>query len=167
MPAISVISTRREWTAGKLSEWYGQPKPALGAEDSSIAASILWALRGDAAQRALAAWSMGWKPALEASTPDWMVFYLVEQMFDDDYDAIRYIAHRSLRSHSGFSRLDFDHMNPGRYEQTVMRKVMQTWSSRKRLLPSTTLYDPEGRPRMDRIQKLKSQRDRKPITITE
>ena len=48
-----------------------------------------------------------------------------------------------------------------------MRKVMQTWSSRKRLLPSTTLYDPEGRPRMDRIQKLKSQRDRKPITITE
>ena len=156
-----------EWTAGKLSEWYGQPKPALGAEDSSIAASILWALRGDAAQRALAAWSMGWKPALEASTPDWMVFYLVEQMFDDDYDAIRYIAQRSLRSHSGFSRFEFDHMNPGRYEQTVMRKVMQTWSSRKRLLPSTTLYDPEGRPRMDRIQKLKSQRDRKPITITE
>jgi hypothetical protein len=156
-----------EWTAGKLSEWYGQPKPALGAEDSSIAASILWALRGDAAQRALAAWSMGWKPALDASTPDWMVFYLVELMFDDDYDAIRYISQRSLRSHPGFSRFDFDHMNPGRYEQAVMRKVMETWSSRKRSLPSTTLYDSEGRPRMDRIQKLKSQRDRKPITITE
>jgi hypothetical protein len=154
-----------DWTAGKLSEWYGQPKPVLGSEDSSIAASVLWAMRGDAAQRALAAWSMGWKPALEASEPDWMVYYLIQLMFDS-YDAIRYISHRSLQQLPGFSGVEFHHMETKRYKPSIYQ-VLNTWLESERVAPETTLYDPNGRPRLDIIQKLTSERDPRPITITE
>ncbi|MEE3053221.1 MAG: multiheme c-type cytochrome [Planctomycetota bacterium] len=154
-----------DWTAGKLAEWYGQSKPVLDTEDRSIAASVLWAMRGDAAQRALAAWSMGWKPALEASDPDWMVYYLVQLMFDS-YDAIRYISYRSLRRQPGFSGVEFDHMETKRYKDSV-NKVLNTWFEGERVAPEAALYDPGGRPRLDIIQKLMSERDSRPITITE
>lgn len=154
-----------EWTADKLSEWYGQPSPTLGEEDSSIAASVLWALKGDAAQRALAAWSMGWKPALEASEPDWMVYYLIQSMFDS-YDAIRYISHRSLRELPGFGEVEFDHMETKRYKPGI-NQVLNTWLAGERAAPGAALYDSSGRPREGIIQKLMSERDSRPITITE
>ena len=48
-----------EWTAGHLNDWFGQARPRLDADQRTIAASVLWALKGDAAQRALMAWSFG------------------------------------------------------------------------------------------------------------
>ena len=57
---------------------------------------LLWLLRGDAGQRALIAWSMGWTPAREASGAGWMAPFL-STLLIDPYAAIRYIAGRSLR----------------------------------------------------------------------
>ena len=51
------------WTADALNRQYGQPIPELSAEQKEIAAGVLWALQGDAGQRALAAWNMGWSQA--------------------------------------------------------------------------------------------------------
>src|SRR5437899_7030654 len=39
------------WTAEHLEQWYGTPKPQLGDEEQSVAASLLWLLKGDAGQR--------------------------------------------------------------------------------------------------------------------
>src|SRR5207249_7937957 len=55
------------WTAEYLEKWYGTLPPPLDRDDRTIPASVLWLLRGDAGQRALVAWSLGWRPAQQAS----------------------------------------------------------------------------------------------------
>ena len=90
------------WTGQKLEEWYGRSAPRLPPEHREVAASVVGILRGDAGARALWAWSLGWSPAQEASgSTDWMLLYLGE-LLTDPYDAVRYIAHRSLRSLPGY-----------------------------------------------------------------
>ena len=91
-----------------LARWYGDaPRPSLSDDERSIAASLLWLLRGDAGQRAIAAQAMGWAPAQEASGTDWMAPYLA-QLLDDPYDAVRFIAGRSLRTLPGFEAFEYD-----------------------------------------------------------
>jgi predicted CXXCH cytochrome family protein len=97
------------WTAAALERWYGTPAPPLTSEQSAIAASVLDVTRGDAGARALAAWSMGWAAAQEASGSDFIAPYLIE-LLDDDYSAVRYIAYRSLRTIRGFEDLRYDYV---------------------------------------------------------
>ncbi len=60
------------WTAEHLHEWYGTPRPELSEDEQAIAASVLWTLKGDAGQRVLMAWSMGWNAArLASGTHGW------------------------------------------------------------------------------------------------
>ena len=59
-----------KWAGDHLHDWYGIERPELSEEQATIADTALMALRGDAGQRALAAWSMGWQPAIEASGRD-------------------------------------------------------------------------------------------------
>jgi predicted CXXCH cytochrome family protein len=82
------------WTAEYLEQWYRTPKPPLGDDEQSVAASVLTLLKGDAGQRAIVAQSMGWGPAQEASGAEWMAPYLA-LMQQDAYDAVRHIATRS------------------------------------------------------------------------
>ena len=73
-----------KWTADHLKEWYSIDEPELDDEQSEIAASILWLLKGNAANRALAAWAMGWSDAQAASGNDWQSIYLA-QLLNDPY----------------------------------------------------------------------------------
>ena len=66
------------WTGEHLSEWYGAPPPELSEEEQTVAAALLWVMKGDAGERALAAWNLGWQPAQEASGTSWMVPHLAE-----------------------------------------------------------------------------------------
>jgi len=66
---------------------------------------------------------MGWESAKKASGSDWIVFFLTDLMFDD-YDAIRYIAYRSLKKFSGFESLQFDHMKPNEERDRIVDQVM-------------------------------------------
>ncbi len=89
------------WTADALKKWYQLDSPRKFTPDQrKYAATLLWCLTGDAGQRALATWTLGWRPALEASRHDWAVPVL-GQLLDDPYDAVRYLAHRSLGAQSG------------------------------------------------------------------
>jgi hypothetical protein len=85
------------WTADHLQAWYAEAPPTLSADERDLAASVLWTLKGDAAQRALMAWSFGWAPAQQASGTEWMAPYLAE-LLDDPYEAVRVVAERSLRT---------------------------------------------------------------------
>ena len=58
------------WTARKLTEWYGAPPVELNREQKTISATLLRLLKGDAGQRAITAWSMGWEAAHQASGKD-------------------------------------------------------------------------------------------------
>ncbi len=81
-----------DWTATHLADWYKIPKPKMTKDEQNIAGSILWALRGDAGQRALLAWHMGWQPAREVSGTDWLAPYLAVLM-TDPYMVVRFISH--------------------------------------------------------------------------
>jgi len=91
------------WAAEYLEQWYRIPKPALDADQQSVAASVLTLLKGDAGQRAIVAQSLGWAPAQQVSGTGWMAPYLalVQQ---DAYDAVRHIATRSRATLPPFKR---------------------------------------------------------------
>ena len=115
-----------DWAAENLQKWYGVPRPKLSREQETIAASVLWTLKGDAGQRALMAWSLGWEPARAASGSDWMAPYLA-QLLEDPYDAVRFIAYRSLRRLPGFSDFRYDYVDSPRQRAQARLKALEIW----------------------------------------
>ena len=96
------------WAGRELAEvGGGWSRRQFSDEQGAVAASVVWAVTGDAAQRALMAWSMGWEPAREISGEDWQPLIL-SQLLADPYPAVRFIAARSLRSLPGFEEFDYD-----------------------------------------------------------
>jgi hypothetical protein len=117
------------WTAEYLNRWYGVAKPALGSVDSdeqSVAASLLWLLRGDAGQRAIVAQSLGWPAAQQASGTGWLVPYLALSL-DDPYDAVRYITSRSLRTLPAFRDFAYDYVAPPPARAAMRVRAMEIW----------------------------------------
>jgi len=93
------------WTADYLERWYRTPSPTLGEDEQSVAASVLWLLKGDAGQRAIVAQAMGRLAAQQASGSAWLAPYLALTQ-KDHYDAVRIIAARSLKTLPPFRRDD-------------------------------------------------------------
>jgi hypothetical protein len=88
------------WTAHWLREFYGRASPVLDPDQQQVASALLLGLTGDAGQRALIAWALGWQPAQRASQLT-SAKALLGILMDDPYDAVRYIAGRSLQQRSG------------------------------------------------------------------
>ena len=125
------------WTAGALSQWYAIPKPALTDDDRGVAASLLWLLRGDAGQRAIIAQSMGWTPAQQASGTGWLTPYLA-LLQKDSYDAVRYIASRSLTTLPEFRRGQLPRSNPqllikgdGTFDSEIVNRLVRARNNRR------------------------------------
>jgi len=158
------------WTAEHLAGWYGISSPALDDDERTIAASVLWSLRGDAGQRALMAWSFGWASAHEASGTEWMVPYL-SQLMNDPYDAVRYIAYRSLRRLPGYDGLKYDFLGGVQHYSAVTQQVAEPWSRQpKNMNPQrreSVLMDARGRLMRDTARRLLQQRDDRPINLAE
>jgi predicted CXXCH cytochrome family protein len=117
------------WTQKHLSDWYGAPMAKLSSDDESISAAVLWLLRGDAGQRALIAWHMGWEPAKEISGGDWLAPYLAETL-TDSYSVVRYIGQRSLKRLEGFARFAYDYIGPLEARAQARLRVLEIWHSR-------------------------------------
>lgn len=119
------------WAAQNLKAWYQQPVPAIEPDITNLPASVVWLLRGDAGQRALLAWHMGWEPARQISGTNWLVPYLAETL-DDPYSVVRYIGQRSLKKIPGQERLAYDYIAPARQRLTIKSQLLQGWD-RERL----------------------------------
>ncbi len=113
------------WAQEYLTTWYGSKQPSLSEDEKKVPASVLWLLRGDAGQRALVAWHMGWSEAHKASGSDWLVPYLAESL-TDTYAVVRYIGQRSLKRLPAFQGLDYDYIGDAggraRVREEVLRK---------------------------------------------
>ncbi len=157
------------WTAETLDEWYDIPVPPMRNGDRTVAAGLRWMLAGDAGLRALTAWSMGWRPAQEASGTTWMVPHLGEAL-GDPYDAVRFIAARSLRSLPGYANLDYDFTGPRQARVDTAVRVLREWraspAARLRREPEL-LVDPRGELRVDAMRRLFDARDRRPLFLRE
>lgn len=157
-----------DWTAKKLNEWYGTPATPMTSDERQIAASILWLLRGDALQRALAAWHMGWPSALEASGSDWQSRVL-PYLLDDPYPAVRYLAHRSLLALPQPPDIPYDFVGPPAERAAAQQKWLQRARSPNENTPARPelLVGPEGLLQEDLLEKLLRARDDRPVNIPE
>jgi len=157
-----------EWTGKYLSEWYGQPPVELDEDERSIAAAILWVMRGDAAQRTILAWHMGWDAAQEASGNTWLAPYLA-QLLVDSYAATRQVAYRSIVSLPGFEGFRYDYIASGTDREQKSIEAMERWlraggafraSAELLIGEGSTVY-------VDVWRRLLSERDERPLAIIE
>ena len=143
-----------EWTDQYLANWYGQPRQPdvgrvlldqVGQRDLGrglsdpvsrveISAALLWALTGDAGQRAIVAQAMAWQPAQAVSGTDWMLPHLA-QLLDDPYDAVRFIAGRTLGTLPGFEAFEYDFAGTAEHRRDAQRRVMTAFSRVRARLP--------------------------------
>ncbi len=159
------------WTANRLAEWYDAERPALDPVREEVSAVLLDALAGDAGLRALAADSMGWKPARDVSGTGWMLPYL-GTLAMDPYDAVRWIAVRSLREHAGYGSFALEFTDELEAQRNVVReRVVAAW--RASGLTSTPaqraalLIRPDGTLDEERFRAIYAGRDRRAVGLAE
>jgi hypothetical protein len=134
------------WTADALQRWYAIERPALDEDHAQIAAGVLWMLTGDAGVRALAAWSLGWKPALDAAhaagASSWAAGYL-GHLLADPYDAVRFVAARSLAAIAPEMVDDVDFLAPVAARADARERMLEAWrgTAGKRDADSAVMLD--------------------------
>lgn len=144
------------WTAASLEKRYGIPAPALPDDRQVIAEAPRALLSGDAGQRALWAWHMGWEPALHASGSDWQAPFLAETLLDP-YDVVRAIAGRSLVNLPGYGSFGYDFIAAPADRRSARDRARAIWPSRD-LPPALPL---------DQIRSLSAARDDRPMKLAE
>ena len=158
-----------EWSSRHLSKWYGHRQPKLDNDDKSISAMLKMLLKGDAGQRAIAAWNMGWEPARKASGGNWQAPWLIRTM-NDPYAAVRYIAHKALMADPTFAGTPFDYTAPLAKRATQIDAISERRADAGLLGQAPhaqLLLDAQGKPLEDVADRLTRQRDNRPITLQE
>ena len=156
------------WTQSHLVDRYGHEALEMPIEHRETAASILWTLKGHAAQRAVGAWHMGWDVAQKTSGGDWLSPYLAI-LLNDPYPVVRYIAKRSLESVMGEKVPDYDFMGDSSDRQRTYQEIMAHYASNvsQRGGDEKLLLDDAGQIDQRTYRRLLRQRDDRPITIKE
>lgn len=154
------------WTADSLTEWYGTKPVELTEEQRTIAASLLWLLRGDAAQRALTASSMGWEAAQDISNRSWLPPFLALTL-NDPYDVVRFVSARSLRTLSGYADFTYDFLWPQEKRVTAAQAAVDQWDTSPERTGSEVLVEANGNLRMEVIADLLRRRDNRPVELAE
>ena len=157
------------WTADYLKRWYDISSPELPLDEKELCFTVLSALKGNAIQRALAAWALGWPEAQQASSTDWAIPFL-GFLLQDNYHAVRFIADRTLQSIQGKNTVQYDTLAEKSDRDKAARSIVQDWLRNKEARPTTGdsyLIDKQGRPMIGVIDKLLKQRDTQEIVISE
>lgn len=159
-----------EWTGERLHEWYGQPRAAMSKDDRTIAASVLWAVKGNAVQRGLVAWHMGWQPARDASGRKWLGAYLSILLLDP-YVAVRRVAYRSIETLPGFSGFEFDFAAPQESLLEKQSEAVVRWQKAMAGQPDRSgpqlLQNARGGMNQAELKRIYAKRDHRPIRISE
>jgi hypothetical protein len=156
-----------KWTDEKLVEWYGHTPTPLSARWADVAVSVEMALAGDAAQRALIAWHMGWDAARQASGDDWFTPYLTLLM-TDNYAAVRLIAHRSLKQLGASESVVYDSEMPATERERAAQAITEQWQAQSAVRDRPELLiAPSGELDRDRATQILLRRDHTPIELKE
>jgi hypothetical protein len=113
-----------KWTDDYMQRWYSHAPNELTDDQKTVSATVLWMLTGDAGLRVLAAWTAGWPEATKVSGDAWLAPYL-GQLLSDPYDAVRYIAERSLRRQEKYTLLNYDFQAAPQQHIATGQKLME------------------------------------------
>ncbi len=159
-----------EWTAKQLTSWYNQPELESKADAPPLSSVIELALSGDAAQRVIAAWNLGWQPATDISGDRWQAPILA-QLLDDPYSVVRYVAYLSIQKMPGFEDFAYDFLGPSTERQAAIERAVEVWrlqgETAARAENARLLLNPNGQLDEELLRKLVEQRDNRPIVIAE
>ena len=159
-----------DWTAEHLAKRTNKPKTNVPPIHKTTAASVVWLLNGEAGQRALAAWHMGWEPALKISGTGWQSPILADSL-NDPYSAVRYIANKALLKQPGFSSFKFDFVADEDERLEKQKKALEIWLNNEKKehpVPSDTiLLDEQGGRQKNRVQDLIKTRNNRPMRLRE
>lgn len=159
-----------DWTAEHLAKRTNKSKTNVPNIHKTTAASAVWLLNGDAGQRALAAWHMGWEPALLTSGTGWQSPMLADSL-NDPYSAVRYIANKALLKQPGFDSFKFDFVADEVERIEKQKKAMEIWLNSKKSknpIPSDTiLLNDQGLRKNKRVQDLISTRNNRSMRLRE
>lgn len=154
-----------DWSGSYLNKWYGQEHSTTGVSPE-VAQSILTAIRGDAAARAMVAWHYGWPAAQEASGSGWLAPFLAI-LVTDPYDAVRIVATRSLARLKGYEDLAPDLLASPEEQQRAYQLILERWEQQAHQPASELLIEKTGRLDREAVNRLLEQRDQTPITLAE
>jgi hypothetical protein len=155
------------WTGEKLADWYGQTEAEPDGKESDIALSVEMALAGDAAQRALIAWHLGWDAARQAAGENWQAPYLAI-LLTDDYPAVRFIAQRSLRQIGGYEEIPYDSEMPPSERGESARRITERWQESRAVVDRPQLLiSSEGNLDLMKIGELLQRRDQTVVSLEE
>jgi formate-dependent nitrite reductase cytochrome c552 subunit len=165
------LDKTHQWTADYLQRWYNTPQPTSMSEDDRTASAALVALlKGDAGQRAIIAQAFGSADAQRASGTNWMAPY-VALLMNDSYDAVRYIASRSLKTLPGFENFAFDFVGPENERAANQRRALGMWRDLRdrqgRRGDPALLFNADGSFIADRIDRLSNQRNNRRVFYRE
>jgi hypothetical protein len=160
------------WTVEHLSSWFGQPTLDLPSSEKDVADAVRLALVGDAGQRTLLAWHIGWEDALKASGSDWITLVLA-RLLDDPYAAVRCLAVRSLRHSLSFPLTDYDYTQEPDSRPSIRARVLEQWLKQQSgrplsAFPPPTLVQPGALSAMEQaFDRLTRQRDDHSVRLRE
>ena len=123
-------------------------------------------------QRAISAWHMGWKPALEASGQNWQL-PLLNIVRTDDFSVNRFVAQRAMEAHELSLPLQsdqpFDFIGKRDPQRKIQLQFLHNWqdSTMPRTIPKAVLQGENGELQMEKINQLIDNRDLRPIVMPE
>jgi hypothetical protein len=116
------------------------------------------------------AWAMGWRTAQEASGTGWIPAHL-STLLDDPYDAVRFIAYRSMRSLPGFTAFSGDFLAPPVRRRSDIAQILgqwkTAWSERTPRGVDELLLNQDGSFQQEIVQRLFTERDNRPVALAE
>lgn len=158
------------WTGEQLARDFGIAAPPLGDDERNVAAGVLWALKGDAGERALVAAAMGRAQARSTAGTDWLAPYLGE-LLRDPYHAVRFVAQRALREAPSGAGLGYDFLDPEAEREAAIQRMLDDWSVRRGARRDRDLepllIDASGDLRVALFRRLLAQRDHRPVYLGE
>lgn len=159
-----------EWTQSRLAEWYDHDEFPLDEEQRTVAASLLWLIRGNAAQRVVVAWHFGWRDAQQASGTAWAPPFLA-QTLTDPYGAVRHVAYDSLRSMPGFESIPFDFLGDTEQQSKAAAAARDIWRSTRFEVDASRrgalLLEDSRKVDESLFEQLRANRDNSPVRIAE
>ena len=157
------------WSQTSMEDWYGHEPTALTDDQKKISASLIWLLSGDAAQRVVVAWHVGWKPAQQASRTDWLAPFQ-SQLLADPYGVVRYVAAASLRKLPDVGDFDYDFLASEREQRRIADQITDRWeqnSMNRKSADGVLLIHSDGTLNRSELQRMLENRNDRPVIIKE
>ncbi len=153
------LARSARWAAAWVDHWYAQQPRPVESLETELSQTAVELLSGDAALRALAAHALGQSQGRPGWGQPWQAQLLVEAL-EDPYDAVRFIAGKSLARQPGFAGFEYDYLAPPAARRQSRARALQR--ARARAHDASLELLPEAS-----LQPLRDARDERPVLIAE